>query len=147
MDAGLLLGNFLLVTAADILVNSQVTVALAAAVLIAALAYMAGEFFSAPTLKGFAKNELYELGVSAVILVIALALIVPNGPFDMAAKSFMLEGVPVDQDHVCPEFAAAHGTIDAGGNWVRNPANPGSDAFAQAGFFLGCRPDLPGFTQ
>lgn len=140
----MLLGNFLLyITPLQLLTNYNVAVALLAAVFIAALAYMTGEFFSAPTLKGFAKAELYELGVSAVILVIALTLIVPNGPFDMVARGFMLQGAPPDQ--VCSEWKANAGTlVGAGSNAYYTNANI---AFGQAGYFLGCNPKLREFSQ
>lgn len=134
--------DFLLLAYADLLTSSNVLAAFALAVSIIALSFMAGEMFSMPSLRGFAKSELGELGVSAVILLLAALLILPNGPFDMVARGFMLPGVPVDSGHVCKDWAEAHGSVDILGNWDRSATNPGNDAFAQADFFLGCRPDF-----
>ena len=54
--------DYLLLTSADLVANSEVMIAFAFAISIIALSFMAGEFMSMPTLKGFAKAELYELG-------------------------------------------------------------------------------------
>lgn len=112
--------------------------ALAAAVAITALAFMAGELFSNSGIKAFAKLELSELFVTLLIILAALALSTPGGIFDIVSQGFMLQGVPVDSNHVCPEWAAAHGTyVPATDSWTH-----GNRAFAQADFFLGCRPTL-----
>jgi len=120
--------------------------AFAFAVSIIALSYMAGEFMSMPSLKGFSKAELYELGVSAVILVILLVLILPGGPtdiagpFDLVGRGFMaVNGTspPV----LCKEWIALHGSPvrDPMGTWT---VPNGNIVFGQAGYFLGCNPDI-----
>ena len=119
----------------DIL-GMPVLVALAAAVSITALSYMAGEFFSMPSLKAFSKVELSELFVTMIIILIVLALGV-GGAYDIIAQGFMLQGVTTTPDRVCPEWAAMHGPYLGGGKWAN-----GSMAYAQADFFLGCRPRL-----
>ena len=115
--------------------------AFAFAISIIALSFMAGEFMSMPSLKGFAKAELYELGVSAVILVLLAVLIWPGGPFDMVGRGFMATNgtqAPV----LCEEWKAIHGnaTIDGTtGTWHVNNSNI---VFGQANYFLGCKPDI-----
>ncbi|VVC00647.1 Uncharacterised protein [uncultured archaeon] len=136
--------DLLMLTPAELVTQSGVLIAFATAVLIIALSYMAGEFFSMPSLKAFSKGEVIELGVSAFILLLAMALIVQDGPFDKIAQGFMLPNVPVDQDHICKDWALAHGTFDATGHWTRTDGNI---AYAQAGYFLGCPPKLDAFYQ
>ncbi len=131
--------EYLLLTPAQLFTHSFVLTAFAVAVSIAALSHMAGELFSMPSIKGFARAELRELGVSAVILIIIILLIIPGGPFDMVARGFMLPGIP--QDQACNEWKAAHGPM------IRDPHGnvayaAGSLAFAQADYFLGCKPGM-----
>ncbi|MCX6771452.1 MAG: hypothetical protein NTX79_05345 [Candidatus Micrarchaeota archaeon] len=142
--------EYLLLTPAELITKSEVMLAFAFAVSIIALSFMAGEFMSMPSLKGFAKAELYELGVSAVILVILLVLITPGGPFDLVGRGFMapvqlLEPgsppPPYPGPTLCKEWIALHGTpvLDATGTWsVPN----GNIVFGQANYFLGCKPDI-----
>ncbi|MFA6214130.1 MAG: hypothetical protein WC717_02525 [Candidatus Micrarchaeia archaeon] len=142
--------EYLLLTPGQLIANSYVMMAFAFAVSIIALSFMAGEFMSMPSLKGFAKAELYELGVSAVILVILLVFIIPGGPFDMIGRGFMAPVQPVDPNAppppyvgpaLCKEWRMLHGdpVIDASGTWsVPN----GNIVFGQANYFLGCAPDF-----
>ena len=77
-------------SAMGIMTNDYVIGALALSVAITALSYMAGEFFQMPSLKGFSKVELTELGVTAAILILTVILITPGGGFDMIARGFMM---------------------------------------------------------
>jgi len=133
--------DYLLLASGELIAKSEVMMAFAFAVSIIALSFMAGEFMSMPSLKGFAKAELYELGVSAVILVILIALIIPGGPFDLVGRGFMATN-GTQPPALCKEWAAIHGTPAkdaATGTWyVPN----GSIVFGQANYFLGCRPDI-----
>ncbi|MFA5021384.1 MAG: hypothetical protein WC517_05025 [Patescibacteria group bacterium] len=134
--------------ALDLIKDSYVLMAFAFAVSIIALSFMAGEFMSMPSLKGFAKAELYELGVSAVILVILLVLVLPGGPhdiagpFDLIGRGFMVESsTPGQPPALCKEWKAIHGdpVLDPVGTWT---VPNGSIVFGQANYFLGCRPDI-----
>ncbi|MEM4554616.1 MAG: hypothetical protein QXT25_02090 [Candidatus Anstonellaceae archaeon] len=108
--------------------------AFAVAIGIIVLSFMAGEFFSNAALKAFAKAEASELVVSAIVLLLAFLLATPGGIFDFVAEGFNLQGVPPDR--VCPEWAAKHGPF-RNGKWEN-----GNLAYAQADYFLGCRPKL-----
>jgi len=139
--------DYLLLTWTELLTDTNVMMAFAFAISIISLSFMAGEFMSMPSLKGFAKAELYELGVSAVILVILAVLIMPGGPFDLVGRGFMAtDGATAPP--LCPEWKAIHGQ---GGV----PAEPKQDAltgtwyvenanivFGQANYFLGCKPNI-----
>ena len=125
--------DYLLLTSKDLVVNSYVLTAFSFAISIIALSFMAGEFMSMPSLKGFAKVELYELGVSAVILVLLFLFILPSGPFDMVAQGFMVKQ-PDGTVPLCDEWVRTH-TSDAG-------VFEGNLAFGQANYFLGCKPKL-----
>lgn len=113
-----------------------------------ALSYMASEFFSMPTLKAFSKLELRELGVTAVIILILAGLALPGGAYDLVAKGMALpspaqvanqNAVP---DKVCQEWLDRQSTAP-GANDAYNSGtkfyNRGNYAFAQAGYFIGCR--------
>ncbi|HIG98660.1 TPA: hypothetical protein HA231_04525 [Candidatus Woesearchaeota archaeon] len=125
--------------------NSGVLSALAFAVAITALSFMFGEAFSMPSLKAFAKNEAYEMGVSVVIVLIALLLIMPGGAFDLIGQGFMLrecaigESQPgcVPRGQACQEYLRLH-PYDP----ISNTFQGGSRVHAQADFFLGCRPSI-----
>lgn len=132
----------LTLTYQELLTQSNVLAAFSLAVSIIALSYMAGEMFSIPSVKGFAKSELYELGVSAIVLVLAALLIMPGGPFDMVTRGFMSTSYPHSQ--VCAEWEAQHGTYDAASDsFPASGSLPGGNiAFGQADFFLGCKPDF-----
>jgi len=140
--------DLLLLTPAELFANSGVAAALAFAVSIIALAFMSSEFFNMPSLKAFAKNEAYELGVSALIILLAYALIWPGGGvFDRIVGGFALpECAPGQTEHcvpagqACPEYEKLH-PYDPASNTF---GNGGSNAYAQADFFLGCRPTLAG---
>ena len=122
----------------QLLTQSNVLAAFALAVSIIALSFMAGEMFSLPSVKGFAKSELYELGVSAVVLVIAVLLIMPNGPFDMVTGGFLSNSYPHFQ--VCEEWRNLHGPYEGGP--YDGYFKDGNIAFGQAEYFLGCKPDF-----
>ncbi len=133
--------EYLLATPAEQLIaNSEVMMAFAFAISIISLSYMAGEFMTMPTLRGFAKAELYELGVTAVILVLLLLLVIPNGPFDIVARGFGVPGPNGGPPLLCEEWLAIHGPLltDQHGYYAKN----GNIAFGQANFFLGCSPKL-----
>lgn len=100
-----------------------VGIALAFAVSLIALSYMAGNFFNMPSLKGFAKLELSDLIVTCAIILIAFALATPGGVFDHMSQGFMVS----DPGHnmTCAD----------------SPLN-GMPAFAQAEYFLGCNPKV-----
>ena len=102
----------------------MVGIALALAVSLIALSHMAGEFFNMPSLKGFAKLELSDLIVTSCIILIAVALAMKGGVFDLMSGGFMVQ----DTGH----------TMTCGAN------SPLSDrpAFAQAEYFLGCNPKV-----
>ena len=128
----------------DLLVtNSYVFMAFSFAISIIALSFMAGEFMSMPSLKGFAKVELYELGVSAVILVLLFLFIMPGGPFDLVGQGFMAAN-GATAPKLCSEWKNLHG-----GDPTRNAAtgawsmpDGANIVFGQANFFLGCKPSL-----
>jgi len=121
--------------------------AFAFAISIISLSFMAGELMSMPSLKGFAKAELYELGVSVVILVILALLITPGGAFDLVGRGFMaVNGTQAPA--LCDEWKAVHGQNGAPavaeqdaltGTWYVKDANI---VFGQANYFLGCKPDI-----
>lgn len=128
--------DFILMTPEMLLSSSGVLIALATAISIIALSFMAGEFFSMPTLRGFAKAELYELGVTAVVIAISVMLITPGGPFDMITRGFLDPGTPADR--ACKEWKSIHGQYDpVSGNYP-----DGNLAFAHADYFIGCRVDF-----
>ena len=141
--------DYLLLTQADLIANSYVLMAFSFAISIIALSYMAGELAAMPTLRGFAKAELYELGVTAVIFVLLLVLITPRGPFDMVAAGFGAAAAPAAPGSygpaLCDEWLAAHtsrGQLNFDymtGMWY---ADKGNIAFGQANYFLGCKPDI-----
>lgn len=133
---------YLMLTEAELLTNSGVMLAFAFAVSIISLSFMAGEFFTMPTLKGFARAELHELGVSAVILLLLFMFILPNGPFDLVSRGFMVSPAGGQQPALCEEWTALHGPIlfnAATGDWY---AQNGNIAFGQANYFLGCKLSL-----
>jgi len=135
--------DYILLTAAELFANSDVMMAFAFAISIIALSFMAGELMSMPTLKGFAKAELYELGVSAVILLILALLITQGGPFDLVGRGFMATGADASQPpKLCAEWKAIHGlpARDAiTGTWY---VPTGNIVFGQANYFLGCKLDV-----
>jgi hypothetical protein len=133
--------DYLLLTSQELIANSNVLMAFSFAVSIIALSFMAGEFMSMPSIKAFAKAELYELGVSAVILLFLLLLIIQGGPFDMVASDFVVQGANNARPLVCEEWELLHPLkLDpTTGVWS---AENGSIAFGQANFFLGCSPKL-----
>jgi hypothetical protein len=139
-----MLESFLLATPGEMLItNSNVLLAFAFAISIIALSAMAGEFMSMPSLKGFSKAELYELGVSAVILLLLAALVTPGGAFDMVGRGFMVEPSPSSiGPELCQEWKDLHGPVHydpSSGTWY---AENGNIAFGQANYFLGCKPKL-----
>jgi hypothetical protein len=136
--------EFLLVTYADLLMNGSVLFALAISISVSALALMAGEFFSMPSLKSFGKMELVELGVSGVILILVLLLIMPNGPFDMAARGFAVMQPNGAPPPVCPEWEEAHPLVGSGSSAYYQDGNL---AFGYAEYFLGCEPQTPGLVD
>jgi len=140
--------NYLLVSPIDQLVaNSYVYMAFAFAVSIIALSFMAGELMSMPSLKGFARAELYELGVSAVILVILFALVTPGGAFDSVAQGFMVQPVQGSSPELCQEWIDLHGPPQKNpltGAWE---VQDGNIAFGEANYFLGCKPKLLNVLQ
>jgi len=120
---------------------SGVAVAFSTAVFIIVLSFMAGYAFSMQSLKGFAKIELYELGVSAVILILSVLLIIPGGPFDMVSMGFLSPEVPGGT--ACREWLVLHGPYNPlSGNYEK-----GNIAFAQADYFIGCRLDFIGMVS
>jgi len=139
--------DYLLLTPGELLTDTNVMMAFAFAISIISLSYMAGSLMSMPSLKGFARAELYELGVSVVILVLLAVLITPGGPFDLVGRGFMATNgttPPV----LCKEWAAIHGE---GGNPAVPTKDPltgtwsvpnGNIVFGQANYFLGCKPDI-----
>jgi len=138
--------EYLLLTPGQLIADSYVLMAFSFAVSIIALSYMAGEFMSMPSLKGFARAELYELGVTAAIFVLLLLLIIPRGPFDVVAAGFAAASAPPSPaaygPYLCDEWRAAHGPIHYNhttGQWY---AERGNIAFGQANYFLGCTPKL-----
>jgi len=138
--------EYLMLTSTELIMNSSVLMAFAFAISIIALSFMAGEFMSMPSIKGFARAELYELGVTAVIFVLLLLLILPQGPFDMVAAGFgATASAPSPSPYgpkLCDEWKALHGPIHYNytyGSWY---AQNGSIAFGEANYFLGCKPDL-----
>ncbi|MFA6328156.1 MAG: hypothetical protein WCY41_01795 [Candidatus Micrarchaeia archaeon] len=135
--------GYLLTTPAELLANSNVFMAFAFAVSIISLSYMAGEFMSMASLKGFAKAELYELGVSAVILVLLLVMITPDGPFDMVSRGFMPSVSPTGSGpELCEQWKEIHKPVvldPLTGTWF---AQNGNIAFGSANYFLGCKPKI-----
>lgn len=127
----------------QILSNQYVLLALGISVFVTALSYMAGEFFQMPSLKGFSKIELSELGITAVILILALLLAMPGGPFDIVASGFAVQDGMVTDDYgmhpsrVCPEYVQKHPYDTQSGTY-----KGGSLAYAQANYFIGCRLDF-----
>ena len=128
-------------TPMGIITNAYILGALSLSIAITALSYMAGEFFQMPTLKGFSKVELTELGVTAAILILSVILIIPGGGFDMVARGFIMQDTLADFDSgiaptmTCPEWLVMHGGYDpASGTFEK-----GSVAYAQAHYFLGCK--------
>src|SRR3989344_1374778 len=110
-----------------------VQLALLISVFLVAVSYMAGSAMSMPSLKGFARAELTELGVSAVIIIIAILLATPGGVFDQVAAGFAVQtaGAP----SVCEEWLQLYGPYTGGNTFAE-----GNLAFGQADYFLGCRP-------
>lgn len=137
----------------------MVIAALSISVFITALAYMMGEFFSMPSIKGFAKLELRELAVTATIIIVAILLATPGGVFDAVASGFAMpldlsslpqngfSGTAINQEaFVCHEWLNSH--KDEAGNLpllLRNPItgapyySRGNYAFARADHFIGCK--------
>ncbi|VVC01540.1 Uncharacterised protein [uncultured archaeon] len=128
--------DFVLLTPAELITQSGVLSAFAVAIAIIALSFMAGEGFSMPSIKAFAKNEAFELMVTAIILLVAVLLITQDGPFDLITKGFMLPGIPPEQ--ACNDWKQVHGPY----NETTHTYARGNLAFAQADYFLGCRPNI-----
>jgi len=128
--------DFVLLSPAELIANSGVIAAFATSIAIIVLSFIGGEALSIPSVKGFAKNEAYELGVSAVIFLILLLFIANDGVFDRVTKGFMMPGVPVNR--TCSDWASLHGPYDETSQTYAN----GSVAFGQADYFLGCRPNI-----
>ncbi|MCX6769436.1 MAG: hypothetical protein NT051_02020 [Candidatus Micrarchaeota archaeon] len=133
--------DYFLCDPAHILSCQFIFAALAIAVSITALSYMAGKFFSMPSLEAFSKVELTELAVTVIIILISIGLI--GGAFDLISSGFaMPDQVPrggTAPVRVCPEWLDMHGPYNP---QTGNYAN-GTLAFAQAHYFLGCRMDIP----
>lgn len=129
--------------AAQLLLNPiswpMIFAALAISVSIAALSYMAGELFSMPSLKGFSKLELQELGVSVAIILLALMLITPGGPFDMVAQGFAYSGPAVTSGPFGEETSTASGYCPEWEEIHCSSGNCEHIAFGKADYFLGCR--------
>ncbi|MEM4634104.1 MAG: hypothetical protein QW275_03035, partial [Candidatus Anstonellaceae archaeon] len=91
-----------------------------------ALSWMASEFFSMPSLKAFAKQELRELGITLLVVLLAIGLVMPDSLFDIVGKGM----VPNPPYPNCPE------------------ANPTANfAFNQAAYFLGCKVSFSEWTD
>lgn len=117
----------------DLMYHSTVQVALMFAAFLITLTYMFGSAMSMPSLKGFARNELTELGVTMIILIIAILLIQPGGIFDQVASGFAVQSPGGLK--FCEDWIAQHPYDPATGSYKN-----GNLAFGQADYFLGCRP-------
>ena len=119
-------------------------IALMVAALIVSVSYMVGKFFSMPSVEGFSKVELSELAVTAIIIIISLSLLTPNGAFDAITKGFTIDDGHSDLTQtVCPEWAAQNGPYNSNSRTF----DKGNLAFGQAGYFLGCKSNfLDGFS-
>jgi hypothetical protein len=125
----------------DYFAEPMVLSAFAVAVSIIALSLMFGEFFSNAALKAFGKAELKELGVSAVIIALAILLITPGSVFDLAASGFAPPAPAGQPPEVCQEWKEQYGAPypDPLTGFYR--VENSSIAFGTAGHFLGCRFD------
>ncbi len=130
--------NFLL-AATNLFADPMLLAALALAIGITSLSYMAGEFFSMPSIRAFAKGETRELAVTGVIVLLSIILLMPGGPFDMAGRGFAPQP-PAGQTGLCEEWLQRHPEQNdalTGQTLYEN----GSYVFGRAGHFLGCSVD------
>ncbi len=107
----------------------------AMSIAIVALSFMASEFFSMPAIKAFGKNELREIGVTAVIMVIVIGLAARGGPYDKIAAGMSPAVAQGGTPNVCDTWLAAHGPYRASDQAFEK----GSYAFGTASYFIGCR--------
>jgi hypothetical protein len=95
----------------------------------AALAFMAGEFLSMPSIKAWVKGELYEHSLSAFIILIAIASVITLNWIAIGFVSQPNAQTYCNENLTHPEFDDPN----------QYPV------FTQAQFFLGCKPDPTDF--
>jgi len=121
----------------------MVLVGFALAIAVTALSFMAGEFFSMPSLKAFSKMELRELGVTAIIIVLLVGLSAPGSVYDRVGAGMAPQPAAGQTPNACPEWLAVHGPYIAPDALSPNGRyENGNYAFASANYFLGCRQDF-----
>jgi hypothetical protein len=110
-------------------------------VFLIALSWMASELFLNPSLKAFAKNELRELGVTAIIVLIALILIAPGSVFDIVSSGFSsASSSSVPERFLCKNWVQQNGPVTHNGYiWKAEKSNI---AFGYAQYFLGCETNI-----
>lgn len=112
---------------------SMVLVGLALAVGLISIAFMAGEAFSLPSVKSFARQEVYELMVSILLVVLVVGGLYGFGVFAKnvsgstltAGQTLVTSGFCQDSAHLYPTGAGQ---------------NPENFLYASADWFLGCMP-------
>jgi len=104
------------------------------------LAWMASEFFSMPTLKAFAKHELRELGITLVILLLAIGLTLNGSLFDLVGRGLAPSHPATSNPNewLCPEWVLAHGPVTYDASSQTWQADNGNVAFGESTYFLGC---------
>lgn len=105
--------------------------ALMLAVGIIAIVFMLGEAFNLPSVKSFARQEVYELAVSVIVVLLTIGALMAFGIFAKnVAGSALLPNGPVVSGF-CGDSVHIYPISD------RNPENA---LFADVDWFLGCMP-------
>ncbi|MFA5108323.1 MAG: hypothetical protein WC492_02195 [Candidatus Micrarchaeia archaeon] len=115
-----------------------VVVGLALAILIISLSYMVGEAFNLPNVKAFAKQEVYELVSTVIVIAIVMGSLVAYGIFAKNVASSTMLSAPregaIDSSitGICMENQHIYNIADS--------TQPENHLFAQTDWFLGCMP-------
>ena len=143
-SGGLANGAFPLVAPGALFIPNWLTmvlVGLALAVVLIAAAFMAGEAFSLPNVKSFARQEVYELMVSVLLVVLVVGALYGFGAFAKnVSGSTLTAGQPAVFSGYCLDSVHLYPTGTG--------QNPENSLYASADWFLGCMPtDAQGLSK
>lgn len=113
-------------------------VGLALSVGLVAISWMLGEAIGLPSVKAFARKEIYELGVSVILVVLILSSLYAFGVFagNVAASPLVKDGRTVGLGRC----------MDTAHIYPLGSANPENALYALDDYFLGCMPLTPAGT-
>ncbi|VVB56474.1 Uncharacterised protein [uncultured archaeon] len=106
-------------------------VALALSIGLIALLFMAGEAFNLPNVRSFARQEVYALAVSVLLIVLVLSGLYAYGQFaERVTSSSLVPGTPIVSGF-CNDSLSIYPV---------NSSNPENKLYADVDWFLGCMP-------